>query len=229
MSSETPPPYGEPTPQPYGAAAPQPYGTPAPQQYGPPMPQPYGAPTPQLAAPQNGMGTAGLVMGILQFVLLGPLGSVLAIIFGRIGMNRAKRGEATNGGVATAAFWLGIIGLILTVVAAVIIVATGAFVVKETVKAFDEATDPALNSKTGLADGDYRLTPTDATPSINNDNCGFEGSAVDVATGDASANPVKVVGQGTTQCSTAVSRVTSVLFTVTDGVAKITQVESANP
>ena len=170
------------------------------------------------------MGTAGLVMGILQFVLLGPIGSVLAIIFGRIGMNRAKRGEATNGGVATAAFWLGIVGLVLSVIATVIIVSTGAFVFKEVAKSIEQSTDPALNSQTGLADGDYQLTPTDATPAMSNDNCGFVGPAVDVATGEASANPVTVVGRGTAECSAAVMRVTSVMFTVTNGVAKITEV-----
>ena len=100
------------------------------------------------------MGTAGLVMGILQFVILGPIGSVLAIIFGRIGMNRAKRGEATNGGVAKAAFWLGIVGLVLSVVTAILVVFFGVWAVKEVKKDMREDTDPAKNSHTGLADGD---------------------------------------------------------------------------
>ena len=209
MSSETPPPYGEPTPPPYGA--------PAPQQYGAPMP-------PVPAAPQNGMGTASLVMGILQFFLLGPIGSVLAIVFGRIGINRAKRGEANNGGVAKAGFWLGIVGLILSVVFVVIIVATGAFVFKEVAKSINESTDPAKNSQTGLADGDYQMTPTSATGL--NDKCGFEGPAVAAATGETSSGNVLVVGQGQfggeTYCSTSVS----VDFTVTGGVATITSISS---
>jgi hypothetical protein len=61
-------------------------------------------PQPMGPAPQNGMGTTSLVMGILQFVCLGPIASVLAIIFGRIGMAKAKQGQATNGGVAKAGF-----------------------------------------------------------------------------------------------------------------------------
>ena len=40
--------------------------------------------------PQNGMGTAALVMGILQFFCLGFIGSILAIVFGKIGMNKAE-------------------------------------------------------------------------------------------------------------------------------------------
>jgi len=73
----------------------------------PPPPPPPGA------APQNGMGTAALVFGILQFFCFPLLGSILAIIFGRIGMTRADQGLATNRGSAKAGFILGIIGLVL--------------------------------------------------------------------------------------------------------------------
>lgn len=71
-------------------------------------------------APQNGMGTAALVMGILQFFCLGIIGSILAIIFGRIGMQKAAQGLATNGSSAKAGYWLGIIGLILSVIGIII-------------------------------------------------------------------------------------------------------------
>jgi uncharacterized membrane protein len=74
----------------------------------------------QPAMPQNGMGTAALVMGILQFVCLGTIGSVLAIIFGKIGMNKADQGLANNRGVAKAGFVLGIVGLALTVLGIII-------------------------------------------------------------------------------------------------------------
>jgi hypothetical protein len=83
----------------------------------------------QPAAPQNGMGTAALVMGILQFFCLGIVGSILAIIFGKIGMNKAAQGLATNGGSAKAGFVLGIIGLILSIIAIIIwiiVIATSA-------------------------------------------------------------------------------------------------------
>ncbi len=83
------------------------------------MGAPTGSYAPAGAVPQNGMGTAALVMGILQFLCLGPLGSILAVIFGKIGMNKADRGEATNRGMAKAGFILGIIGLVLTVLAAI--------------------------------------------------------------------------------------------------------------
>lgn len=200
-----------------------PPGTPMP----PPMPPPFDAPMPPVPAtgnpPQNGIGTAALVMGILQFVCLGPIGTVLAIIFGRMGMKRVERGEADNGGLAKAGFWLGIVGLILSVIAVIVVVATGATVFKfaqETVKSVNESTDPAKNSQTGLADGDYQMTPS-STAQMN-DSCGFEGPAVAVGTGETTSPKVLVVGQGVSDCSTSVS----VDFTVTGGVASITSTSS---
>lgn len=77
---------------------------------------------------QNGMGTAALVMGILQFVCLGVIGSILAIVFGKIGMDRADQGLADNRGVAKAGFVLGIIGVAifaLAIVIGFILAATG--------------------------------------------------------------------------------------------------------
>ena len=85
------------------------------------------APTPAPgAAPQNGMGTAALVMGILQFFCLGIIGSILAIIFGRMGMKRAEQGLATNGGMAKAGFVLGIIGVVLSVIGLILAIVSGA-------------------------------------------------------------------------------------------------------
>lgn len=69
---------------------------------------------------QNGMGTAALVMGILQFFCLGIIGSILAVIFGKIGMTRAEQGLANNGGVAKAGWILGWIGIALSIVGIVI-------------------------------------------------------------------------------------------------------------
>lgn len=93
----------------------------------PPMssqPYPPNAGYPQ--APQNGMGTAALVMGILQFFCLGLIGSILAIVFGKIGMERADQGLADNRGVAKAGFILGVIGVVLALVGFIIVMALAA-------------------------------------------------------------------------------------------------------
>lgn len=95
----------------------------------PPPPGGYGGNPGYGAAPQNGMGTAALIFGILQFFCLGIVGSILALVLGKIGMDKADQGLANNRGVAKAGFVLGIIGLVLSAIALVvwiILIATGA-------------------------------------------------------------------------------------------------------
>jgi hypothetical protein len=72
------------------------------------------------ARPRNGFGIAALVLGLLALLLCwtivgGIVFGILAVIFGLLGGARAKRGEATNGGVSVAGTVLGIIGLLLTI------------------------------------------------------------------------------------------------------------------
>lgn len=121
--SQPPPPYPSPG---------QPYPGPN-QQYPPPPPLPpeaypnytggqgydyggYGAPP---VRRRNGMGVAALVLGIVAFLI--PPTSILAVVFGRIGLNRVARGEATNRGVAQAGFILGIVTLVLWVLGLILL------------------------------------------------------------------------------------------------------------
>jgi hypothetical protein len=204
MSAGTPPP--PPPPPGYG---------PPPPGYGAPPP-PYGTPG---SAPQNGMGTTALIMGILQFVCLGPIGSILAIIFGVIGAKKAKQGLATNGGMAKAGMWLGIIGIVISVIATIALVASGAWIFK----AASESLDPINNTKTGLADGSYAMDPT-ANVHIN-DRCSFTGVAVSTETVAESAGSVTIVGQGPTRCGPGTRSPRVFAFTVSGGTAVITAVE----
>ncbi len=184
-------------------------------------PMPPAAPTPPGTpggAPQNGMGTASIVMAVLQFVCLGPIASILAIIFGRIGMNKAKQGLATNGGLAKAGFWLGIVGLILTVIGGII----AALVIGFGVKAVTDSVDPVKNSQTGLADGNYDMNPNVST--FLNQRCSFGGSPVNTDTGESPAGSVTVVGEGTAECGVGMETPDVVVFTVTSGVARIVEV-----
>jgi hypothetical protein len=110
-----PPPGSQPTP------APTPYGAPPAGAYGQPPPPPlYGAPLPYGvpgAGRRNGLGIASLVLGIASvFCLFGlVVPAVLAIVFGLIGRGRAKRQEATNGGMALWGVITGSVGLLLGV------------------------------------------------------------------------------------------------------------------
>jgi hypothetical protein len=103
---------------PYGG----PYGEPA---YGQPpyAGVPYGPPgyPPQ---PANGLGTAGLVCGIVglvfglipfMFWLAIPLG-ILGLVFGLVGRSRAKAGRATNGKPATIGAILGGLAIVASAI-----------------------------------------------------------------------------------------------------------------
>ncbi|MCQ6555618.1 DUF4352 domain-containing protein [Streptomyces sp. C10-9-1] len=100
-------------------------------------PQPYN-PGPAPAQARNGLGTTALVLGIIGLLIafvpllfwLGGILGLLALIFGLVGLGRAKRGEATNKGVAVAG----------TVLAALTLVAS-VFMGIVTVMAVDEAVD----------------------------------------------------------------------------------------
>ncbi|MFN2540199.1 MAG: DUF4190 domain-containing protein [Mycobacteriales bacterium] len=70
-----------------------------------------------MAGARNGLGVAALVLGI-SAILCGwflVVPGILAIVFGFIGRARAKRQEATNGGVALAGIITGAIGLVAAV------------------------------------------------------------------------------------------------------------------
>ncbi|MGX4689538.1 DUF4190 domain-containing protein [Streptomyces sp. JNUCC 63] len=81
--------------------------------------QGYGWPGTPTMPPQNGMGTAAMVLGILScsmFCLYGVFSVVLgivAVVLGVKGRRRAERGEANNHGQAQAGLITGIIGLVL--------------------------------------------------------------------------------------------------------------------
>ncbi len=81
----------------------------------PPPPLPPPPIVYHVVQPANGLATASLVLGILGIVLfwfLGFIMSILAIVFGGIGLGRAKAG-APGKGSAMAGLILGIVGLVL--------------------------------------------------------------------------------------------------------------------
>ena len=80
--------------------------------------QQFGMPPPP-AGNRNGFGTAALVLGILSlvtwFLFVGGLFGIVAIVLGALGRGRAKRGEASNGGMALAGIITGALGVLLTI------------------------------------------------------------------------------------------------------------------
>ena len=78
-----------------------------------------------MTGPRNGHGTAALVVALAGLalcwsVLGGVVCGVVAIILGLLGRGRATRGEADNGGIATAGTALGVVAIIASVAFAVV-------------------------------------------------------------------------------------------------------------
>jgi hypothetical protein len=100
--------------------------TPQPQ----PVPVQYvmvAAPAP-VAGPRNGLGTTGMILGIVTYPaslipFFGVILATLAIIFGAIGASRVRKGTATNVGAARAGLILGIVYWVLTLAFAVYVFA----------------------------------------------------------------------------------------------------------
>lgn len=90
--------------------------------YPPPPPAPYSGFTPPPVGPKNGLGIAALVVAIIALfsVVGGIVLGVVAIILGVLGLQRARRGEATNGGIAIAGIVLGILSIIEAIVVIVL-------------------------------------------------------------------------------------------------------------
>ncbi|MDI3405982.1 DUF4190 domain-containing protein [Streptomyces cavernicola] len=101
---------------------PSPFGPPPGGQ--PMAPPPFPIPHQQ---PQNGLGVTALVLGIIGAVLFftvwgGVILGVLALIFGLIGLSKARKGMATNKGVALTGTILGGVAIVLSIVWLVVVV-----------------------------------------------------------------------------------------------------------
>jgi len=78
-------------------------------------------PAGQCRHPRNGLGIAALVLGIVAIVasvtvIGGIVLRIIAVILGFIARSRAKKGQATNGGVALAGIITGALGVVLSIV-----------------------------------------------------------------------------------------------------------------
>ncbi|MEU3499706.1 hypothetical protein ABZ726_02685 [Streptomyces hundungensis] len=130
--------FGAPTPPPAtGQAAPGSYGYPAypqqPAQGYPAYPNQQGGYGYQGwtggTPPQNGFGTASMVLGIVACVAMictwgigGIVLGALALIFGFLGKGRVARGEANNRGQALAGIITGIVGIVIGAVILVLMI-----------------------------------------------------------------------------------------------------------
>ncbi len=86
-------------------------------------------PAPQVAAPRNGLGTAGFVLGLIALVIAPipvagvvawPL-AVLGLILAAVGIARVRAGKATNKGLAIAGVVLSLLALVVSILWLVVI------------------------------------------------------------------------------------------------------------
>lgn len=117
MSSYPPPQGGMPPYQP-------PYQPPQPQYGYPPVPQFVAAP------PTSGAAVAGLVFGILSYVFLPLIGSIIAVICGHVALGQIKSsgGRVGGSGMAIAALVLGYLQLAGWVILLLILIVIGGII-----------------------------------------------------------------------------------------------------
>jgi hypothetical protein len=107
----------------------------------PPMPPPSSVPLfvqptiPATSQPSNGQATASMVLGILGVALLwvpgvGFILAILAVVFGGLGLSRAKAGGG-NRGQAIAGLVLGSVGIVLPMLLLVTVLNVGNDVLKQ--------------------------------------------------------------------------------------------------
>lgn len=179
------------------------------------------APAPAAGPTTSTNAVVGLVLAIVSWVICPIIAAIVALVLANSSSREitASQGRVGGAGLNTATriiAWLNIgvsilAGIVIAVLA-VLGVIFGANVVA--------TLDPSINTRTGLADGQYALNPSRR---VNlNDECSY-GGTVSIP-GNADLGDATVYGKGPVECPNLVE-VTAVLFEVRGGVARIVSVQ----
>lgn len=183
----------------------------------------WGAVAPPVAAGPTTSTNAviGLVLAIVSWVVCPIIAAIVALVLARSSDKEieASQGRIDGAGLNTATriiAWLNIGVSIVAGIVFVVLIALGVVFAANVAPTLD----PTINARTGLADGQYSLDPG---VRINfDDECSYGGTAS--MPGNANVGDVTVYGSGPVECPDLVE-VTSVLFEVRDGVARIISVQ----
>lgn len=181
------------------------------------------APTaPQSPVPTTSTNAViGLVLAIVSWVVCPIIAAIVALVLAHSSDKaiKASDGRVGGAGLNTATRIIAWINIGVSIVAGIVVVALVAFGVIFSASVAPTL-DPGINSRTGLADGQYALDPGRR---VNFDSeCSYGGTVS--MPGNANVGDVTVYGQGPVECPDLV-QVSVVFFEVVDGTARIISVE----
>lgn len=184
------------------------------------------APSAPVAASVAGQTTStnaivGLVLAIVSWVVCPIIAAIVALVLAHASDKeiKASDGEVGGSGLNTATRIIAWLNIAISVVAGIVIVvlAIAGVIFGANVAA---NLDPSINSRTGLLDGQYSLSPS-TTISLT-EECSYGGT---VSTpGNSNVGFVTVYGRGLAECPN-LTEVSVVFFEVRDGVARIISIE----
>lgn len=173
------------------------------------------------APPTSTNAIVGLVLAIVSWLLCPVIAAIAALLVARASDKeiRASDGRVGGAGLNTATRIIAWINIAASVVAGIIIVVL-AVLGAGLFASVASSLDPTVNTRTGLADGQYILSP-ERNVWLNNE-CSYGGPVVSME--GAMAGDVTVYGTGPVQCPN-LEQASAVLFEVRGGTATILSVE----
>lgn len=179
------------------------------------------APMPAVAPATSTNAIVGFVLSILSWILCPIIPAIIALFLARssdreIAASGGRVGGSTLNTATRVISWINIVVMALGGVVFAILFVLGIGIFSQVAASLD----PAVNARTGLADGQYVMNP-ERVAQIN-EACNFGGPVY--APDQTMVKDTSVYGQGVSQCGDFV-QVTAVYFEVRGGVATIVRVE----
>jgi hypothetical protein len=177
---------------------------------------------PQPAGPVTSTNAIiGLVLAVVSWIVCPIIAAIVALVLAHSSSKEiaASDGRVGGAGLNTATRIIAWINIGVSIIAGVVIAVLTVIGVIFTAEVASTL-DPSINSKTGLADGQYALDPSRR---VNFDNeCSYGGTVS--MPGNANVGDVTVYGRGPSECPDLVE-VQVVFIDVSGGVARIISVE----
>lgn len=182
---------------------------------------PINAPQPSGTAPTTSTNAViGLVLAILSWLVCPIIAAVVALVLAHNSDKEiaASGGRLTGTGMNKATriiSWINIVVSVLAGIAFAILAIVGVGMFAQVASSMD----PAINTQTGLSDGEYVMDPRSSV--VINDKCTFSGTVYTMD--NASVKDTTVYGQGPAACG--LGHLTDLVhIQVTGGTARIIEV-----